>query len=88
MSASGFPGRRVAAMRAGMMTTAWETAIFSANPVPNERARTGRIIPEFTRLYGLQEAPQTGYLCAAILVVQTSSNLFRLLRELRRNEFL
>src|SRR5690348_3471860 len=49
MSASGLPGSRVEAMRAGMRMTM--SGIGSAS-----RAR----------LYGLQQARQTGYLCAAL----------------------
>jgi hypothetical protein len=76
-------------MRAGMMTTASEPAISSANPVPDYITDRGGIIREFTRLYGLQEVSQTGYLCGAIFgFFEPRSNLFRLLRELPCDEFL
>jgi cytochrome c len=48
-----------------MKTIASEPAISRPNPAIASPANSGGIIRVFTRLYGLHEAPQTGYLCAA-----------------------
>src|SRR5262249_31129633 len=59
MSASGLPGSRLAAMRAGMRTrTSFPTMDFAA--LPERMSHTSRC------LYGLPGARQTGYLCDAL----------------------
>src|SRR5438552_2177670 len=55
MSASGLPGSRLEAMRAGMRMRI--SAIDPPRPAP--------VRPKGMRLYGLPAGEQTGYLCAA-----------------------
>ena len=63
MSASGLPGRRVDAMRAGIMTIMSRAAIGFCGPGWNASGkRWAKNAGEFGALYGLPERRQTGYL--------------------------
>ncbi len=61
MSASGLPGSRVEAMRAGMRMRTSRIGHRAEAGEPSQQMDR-----EFGRLYGLPETRQTGYLCAAV----------------------